>query len=82
MEATPRGTIKEPEETTAGSNEFAPVIPGFFPAYVPLPYPYWSQNKSATLNEEEESRNTITYQDHQILKPTPVIPKQPVNLII
>ncbi|KAG6780436.1 hypothetical protein POTOM_013294 [Populus tomentosa] len=55
----------------SGSSEFT-VAPGFFPAYMPLPYPYWPPN---TPSFEEGAGAAASH--HEVLKPVPIIPKEP-----
>ncbi|KAF5739178.1 transcription factor MYB1R1-like [Tripterygium wilfordii] len=96
MEATPAETIKEePEESLMGSNqgkptvpstsdnipvvpgasEFTTFVPGFFPAYVPVAYPFWP----LTVGPHEDGTGT-SQSNHQVLKPIPKLPKEPVNV--
>ncbi|KAJ8755852.1 hypothetical protein K2173_024397 [Erythroxylum novogranatense] len=82
-------SVEESEETIGGltelkpsefpivstSNEFMPLVPGFVPAYMPVTYPYWSQHVSIP-----EEGNGVDLHHHQVLKPVPVVPKEPVNV--
>ncbi|KAJ0074902.1 hypothetical protein Patl1_33986 [Pistacia atlantica] len=74
MEA--KDTVKEPEETLIGSNGFGQMGPGFLPAYIPVPYPFWPPN-TACLEEDKEAEAS---HPHQILKPIPMLAKEPVNV--
>lgn len=75
MEAGPQETVEEHEQTVMGSNGFTPIVPGFFPTYVPVTYPFWPTNAAPS---EEEKDVEISY--HQVLKPIPILPKKPVNV--
>ncbi|XP_011012039.1 PREDICTED: uncharacterized protein LOC105116394 [Populus euphratica] len=55
----------------SGSSEFT-AVPGFFPAYMPVPYPYWPSN---TTSFEEGTGAAASH--HEVLKPVPIIPKEP-----
>nr|BAG15871.1 myb transcription factor [Bruguiera gymnorhiza] len=93
METDAQEPVQEPEETIMVSSEFppafpssseypiiprpsefTPLVPGFLPAYMPVPYPYWPQ--LATPLQE----GMIAASQHQVLKPIPVVPKEPVNV--
>ncbi|KAI5602684.1 hypothetical protein POPTR_001G189800v4 [Populus trichocarpa] len=58
----------------SGSNEFT-AVPGFFPAYMPVPYPYWAPNTTPF----EEGKGAAT-SHHEVLKPVPSILKEPFNV--
>ena len=73
-EAAARETFKENEETIMGSSGFTPMVHGFFPPYVPVPYPFWPPNPAPP--DEEKG---IEASQHQVLKPIPLLPKEPVN---
>ncbi|XP_072998567.1 transcription factor MYBS3-like [Typha latifolia] len=49
-----------------------PLIPTFYPAIVPVPLPFWPQGFTTSAREE-------VGETHEVLKPTPLIPKEPVN---
>lgn len=59
-----------------GITEGSLYVPGFFPAFVPIPYPFWPPN-AADLVEEEKS---VEPSHHQVLRPVPILPKEPVNV--
>ncbi|XP_065867890.1 transcription factor MYBS3 [Euphorbia lathyris] len=87
--------LEEPDETVAASNDFketvpqlneyAPAVtqlsefksfvPGLYPAYMPIPYSFWPPN--ANPFEEVKSSETSS---HEVLRPVPMFPKQPVNV--
>lgn len=69
MESSSENTPVEPEEPVA-SCHLPPMIPAFIPAYVPVPYPFWPPNLAPT-----GERGT-----HQVIRPTPVHSKEPVNV--
>ncbi|KAK0598593.1 hypothetical protein LWI29_036135 [Acer saccharum] len=86
--ASPQETVKEPEESASGpkestesafgSNGYTQMMHAFYPgAYMPVPYAYWPPN-AASREEEEDKEAEIC--NHQILKPIPILPKEPVNL--
>ena len=66
---------QETEETMMESSGFTPMVHGFFPPYVPVPYPFWPPNPAPP--DEEKS---IEASQHQVLKPIPLLPKEPVNV--
>ncbi|KAK3219968.1 hypothetical protein Dsin_013938 [Dipteronia sinensis] len=85
--APPQETVKEPEESASGPNEFTEsafgsngytqMMHAFYPgAYVPVPYAYWPPNAASREEEDKEAENC----HHQILKPIPILPKEPVNV--
>ena len=61
----------ESSTVVSGSSEFT-AVPGFFPAYMPVPYPYWPPN---TTSFEEGTVAAASH--HEVLKPVPIIPKEP-----
>ena len=90
MDIASQELVKEPDKTVMGlseikpivpsSNEFSSVVsgsseftvaPGFFPAYMPVPYPYWDPNTTF----EEGAGAAASH--HEVLKPVPIIPKEP-----
>ncbi|XP_061359144.1 transcription factor MYBS3 [Gastrolobium bilobum] len=75
METTSQENVEEPNETMTGSNRLTPMAPGFFPAYIPVPFSIWPSiaDPFGEVNGGETSH-------HQVLKPIPVIPKEPVNV--
>ncbi|GAV61273.1 Myb_DNA-binding domain-containing protein [Cephalotus follicularis] len=75
METASRETLKEHEETVMGSSRLTPVIPAFLPAYLSVTYPFWPTNVAPS--EEEKGAKTS---HHQVLKPIPILQKEPVNL--
>ncbi|XP_021765345.1 transcription factor MYBS3-like [Chenopodium quinoa] len=74
MEATSTEEVKANNETQSLPNNLTPSVPAF---YVPIPYPpFWTQ---PTIHPEED-KNGENSQQHQVLKPTPVLRKEPVNV--
>ncbi|XVF24904.1 hypothetical protein REPUB_Repub13aG0167900 [Reevesia pubescens] len=67
--------VKETEETMMGSSGFTPMVHGFFPPYVPVPYPFWPPNQAPP--DEDKG---IEASQHQVLKPIPLLPKEPFNV--
>ncbi|KAM7254442.1 hypothetical protein ACFE04_003822 [Oxalis oulophora] len=73
METTSEETMKKEEENI--SNGFQPIAPpGFFPTYIPVTYPFWPMNGTASSEEQKQTDH------HQVLKPTPVFAKEAVNV--
>ncbi|GAB4850291.1 hypothetical protein Ancab_029590 [Ancistrocladus abbreviatus] len=66
---------KESRETITTPGNLPPMIPAFFPPYLPVPYPFWSQNSAPP---EEDNRADSSH--HEVLKPVPIFPKEPVNV--
>ncbi|KAJ7963072.1 MYB-like transcription factor family protein [Quillaja saponaria] len=72
-----RETAKEPDDTIMGSSRLAPFAPGFFPAaYLHVPLPLWPSSSASPFEEMKDAETS----HHQVLKPIPVIPKEPVNV--
>lgn len=76
MESTTQENVEDPNETTMASNGLTPMAPGFFPAYVPVPFSVWP---SIGAPYEEVNRGG-EMSHHQVHKPIPVVPKEPVNV--
>lgn len=70
MEATQDATVGEANEpmNMIQSNGFPPMVHGFFPAYVPVPFPLWPPSAAAPLEEKSAERP-----HHQVLKPIPIV---------
>ncbi|XAR50682.1 hypothetical protein NMG60_11005076 [Bertholletia excelsa] len=75
MEATSQEMPEEAKETTP-SGEVPKVVPAFFPTYLPIAFPLWPPN-APPLGEE---RKTMEASDHQVHRPIPVLPKEPMNV--
>ncbi|GAA0139460.1 DNA-binding transcription factor [Lithospermum erythrorhizon] len=75
MDITPSQTVKEAKESLAPPAELPPMFPPLFPAYITLPYPLWPPH-GPLVNEHKGPETS----QHQILKPIPVVPKEPVNV--
>lgn len=52
-----------------------PLVPCYFPYYLPVPFPMWPPN----VAPPEDGRVAET-SHHRVLKPIPVIPKEPINI--
>ncbi|KAL8153324.1 hypothetical protein V2J09_011084 [Rumex salicifolius] len=52
------------------------VLPTLFPAFIPYPFPFWAPGNVQTENNVLQA----TTSNHKVLKPTPMIPKEPVNV--
>uniref|UniRef100_A0A2P2K2A1 Myb transcription factor n=2 Tax=Rhizophora mucronata TaxID=61149 RepID=A0A2P2K2A1_RHIMU len=95
METATEEPVKEPERTIMGStqfppavpslqeyqlipgpSEFTPLVPGFYPAYMPVPCPYWPQH----ITPLEDEKMIAEMSQHEVLKPIPIVPKEPVNV--
>lgn len=59
----------ELKESTPYSNIPLPPGPTYYPAFIPVPYPFWPVT-SAHISKE------AIMEAHQVLKPTPVLPKE------
>ncbi|PNY10873.1 transcription factor MYB 1R1-like protein [Trifolium pratense] len=78
METTSEENAEEGNETTMGSKGSTPMTHGFFPSYVPVPFSIWPSIGAPF--EEVNGGETSHHSHHQVLKPIPVIPKEPVNV--
>ncbi|KAL4281064.1 hypothetical protein GQ457_03G041420 [Hibiscus cannabinus] len=67
--------VKGSEETMMVSSGLAPMVHGFVSSYTPVPYAFWPPNP-APPNEGKG----IEASHHQVLKPIPLFPKEPVNV--
>lgn len=76
METVCKETEKHSEYPVTDSNEFTPIVSSFLPAYIPVPYMYWPHNAATG----EEDKDAGTSHNHPILKPIPILPKEPVNV--
>ncbi|KAJ8539300.1 hypothetical protein K7X08_013552 [Anisodus acutangulus] len=74
METTPSEPVEETKPNTTTS-QIPSVFPAFFPAYIPVPYPFWPSNAIPVLEDRGAEPS-----HHQILKPIPTVPKEPVNV--
>lgn len=75
METTVEENGKELDAPKMEISGFPPMIPGFIPAYMPVPFSIWAP--STVPMEEEKGMETC---HHEVLKPIPVVPKEPVNV--
>nr|GMC93728.1 transcription factor MYB1R1 [Ipomoea batatas]GMD00534.1 transcription factor MYB1R1 [Ipomoea batatas] len=75
MDATPTELVQDTREDFTVTTEIPLVYPQFIPAYIPIPFPIWPSNTVAL----DQDRGAETSR-HQILKPIPVVPKEPVNV--
>ncbi|XP_059640994.1 transcription factor MYBS3-like [Cornus florida] len=75
VEANSLEMVEEAKETGTPSSEIPPVVPAFFPAFLPMSLSLWPSN--AAPAEEERGVETS---HHQVLKPIPILPKEPVNV--
>lgn len=74
METTSEENVEETNET---SKVLTPMTQRFFPSYLPVPFSIWP---SIGAPIEEFNRGETSQYHHQVLKPIPVIPKEPVNV--
>ncbi|XP_050234666.1 transcription factor MYBS3 [Mercurialis annua] len=75
-EFTPSGPqLSEFTPTITQLSEFTPLVPGFYPAYMPIPYPFWPINTAPS-----DEATGVETSNHQVLKPVPMFPKEPVNV--
>lgn len=63
------------KETGPELNELKPFVPAFYPAYMPIPYPFWAP-KTASFEEVKAPETS----SHKVLKPIPMLPKEPLNV--
>ncbi|MFQ6639093.1 hypothetical protein Gotur_014607 [Gossypium turneri] len=68
-------TIKGTEETMMVSSGYTPIVHSFISPYAPVAYPFWPPN----LAPNDEGKG-IEASQHQVLKPVPMFPKEPVNV--
>ncbi|KAJ8641044.1 hypothetical protein MRB53_017738 [Persea americana] len=71
MESASNTSPVEPEVQVPHSN-FPPMVPAFFPTYLPISSPFLPPNFPHNGEERGEK--------HQVLKPTPVLPKDPIQV--
>eukprot|EP00262_Sarcandra_glabra_P014981 TRINITY_DN452_c1_g1_i1.p1 TRINITY_DN452_c1_g1~~TRINITY_DN452_c1_g1_i1.p1 ORF type:complete len:334 (-),score=35.47 TRINITY_DN452_c1_g1_i1:226-1227(-) len=69
MESTSNENHMESKETN-----FVPMVPAFLPTYLPVPLPFWPPNMEPTIG------GSSRVETHRVLKPTPVLSKDPVNV--
>ncbi|KAI3411539.1 HTH myb-type domain-containing protein [Psidium guajava] len=75
METSSHETVKDVAKTAMASNLFPSTIPGYFPTcYEQVPLSIWPSNISSDENQTAEICH------HQVLKPIPLLPKEPVNV--
>lgn len=75
MDTNYKENMEEPNETMVRSSGLTPAASGFMPTYVPLAFSLWPSN-AASFDEVNEAETT----HHQVLKPIPMVPKEPVNV--
>nr|XP_010911001.2 transcription factor MYBS3 [Elaeis guineensis] len=63
----------ELNETMPYGDTLMPAVPAFYPAFIPVPYAFWPPDLTAPAKQ-------VMGEMHEIVKPTPVVPKEPVNL--
>lgn len=78
METTSQDNVEEPNDTTMGSKGLTQMATGFFPTYLPVPFSIWPSMGAPF--EEVNGGETSPHHRHQVLKPIPVIPREPVNV--
>ncbi|KAJ0977425.1 hypothetical protein J5N97_012899 [Dioscorea zingiberensis] len=64
----------EPQENAPQYNTMSipiPMVPAFYPAFMPMPLPFWPAAPSITNPTKEEEMG----ETHEVLRPTPVLPK-------
>ncbi|XP_030526467.1 transcription factor MYBS3 [Rhodamnia argentea] len=75
METSSHETVKGVAKTAMASDLFPFTIPGYFPThYEQVPLSMWPSNISSEENKTAEICR------HQVLKPIPLLPKEPVNV--
>ncbi|GAB2293471.1 hypothetical protein Dimus_027671 [Dionaea muscipula] len=63
------------ENMTMSSSDLPPVIPSFLSAYLPVPLSLWQQDLALARKD-----NGAESSHHEILKPIPILGKEPVNI--
>ncbi|PKA46823.1 Transcription factor MYB1R1 [Apostasia shenzhenica] len=63
----------ETKENILYNSTLLPVLPPIYPTLVQVKFPFWPTNLSIPVREEEMVEN------HEVYKPTPVLPKDPIN---
>lgn len=78
METSLQQPPKENGENLIPPAGFPLFIPGYFQAPVPVqvPFPIWPP----IMAQLEEDKSPETTSHHQVLKPIPLLPKEPVNV--
>ncbi|XP_059287897.1 transcription factor MYBS3 [Lycium ferocissimum] len=74
METAPSESVEETTPNTTTS-QIPSVYPAFFPAYIPVPYPFWPSNAIPVAQDRGAEPS-----HHQVVKPIPTVPKEPVNV--
>ncbi|KAE8699456.1 putative malic enzyme [Hibiscus syriacus] len=74
-ETAAQETVNVTEETMMVSSGLAPMVNGFISPYTPVPYAFWPPNPAPP-----DEGNGIETSKHQVLKPIPLFPKEPVNV--
>ncbi|KAB2081518.1 hypothetical protein ES319_A05G137900v1 [Gossypium barbadense] len=74
-ETAAQETVKGTEETMMVSSGYTPIVHSFISPYAPVAYPFWPPN----LAPNDEGKD-IEGSQHQVLKPVPMFPKEPVNV--
>ncbi|CAL9058556.1 transcription factor MYBS3-like [Musa acuminata AAA Group] len=64
----------EQRETIPQTQNSVTMIPTYYPAFIPVPLPYWPLNLTTVAKEEEMK------EAHEILKPIAVVPKEALNV--
>ncbi|KAL3511741.1 hypothetical protein ACH5RR_024458 [Cinchona calisaya] len=75
MEANPSEVVEETKENVTYPPEIPSAFPSFYPPFIPIPFTLWPSN----IAPQEEDKGAEA-SHHQILKPIPVLPKEPVNV--
>lgn len=76
MESSSNEKAEETKEAATPSGEISTVIPAFLPAYLPVSFSLWPPNAVAL----PEGGSAVEASHHQVLRPIPMLPKQPVNV--
>lgn len=69
-------TIYAPELTESIPPNTGPLtmVPTFYPAFIPVPLPFWAPNLTIPTEDQEMK------EAHEIVKPIPVVPKEALNV--
>ncbi|XP_068642811.1 transcription factor MYBS3-like [Aristolochia californica] len=72
LESISSNAPTDPEDTVPSNSFMPPMLPPFYSAYIPIPFPVWPPNFTPSCEERRET--------HQVHKPTPILSKDPANV--
>ncbi|WOL02050.1 transcription factor MYB1R1-like [Canna indica] len=74
LEASATRYAPENREMISPNTNPIAMVPAFYPAFIPVPLPFWSPNLPPIAKDKD------TMESHPILKPIPVVPKEALNV--